>query len=309
MNGWPPQPGLTSCRGRCRRRRRARRRRRRGAGVDREPGAGSPASRIAFRVRLACGVGLGVDRDRVGAGLGELVDLVARAARSSGGRRSRRRRRGPGRRSTPATSGPIVIGGTKWPSITSTWISRAPASMHLVDLVAEAREVGREDRGRDPRGRETPRCDRRQLRPASASSGRNAGRACPRRRHADDRLVLAAVRALRDELVAAQAVDAAVAARELGRAQPRLAAARAVRARPIALRARRSAISPRAAVAGDEESGGRGRDRAQLEEAGVAARGELRMLGAEVVGLDAGRIGARAAATASFSRAEIVHVE
>src|SRR4051812_36421587 len=26
-------------------------------------------------------------------------------------------------------SGPIVIGGTKWPSITSTWITRAPASM------------------------------------------------------------------------------------------------------------------------------------------------------------------------------------
>jgi hypothetical protein len=26
-------------------------------------------------------------------------------------------------------TGPIVIGGTKWPSITSTWIARAPASM------------------------------------------------------------------------------------------------------------------------------------------------------------------------------------
>src|SRR4051794_21770366 len=30
----------------------------------------------------------------------------------------------------PSTiKGPIVIGGTKWPSITSTWITRAPASM------------------------------------------------------------------------------------------------------------------------------------------------------------------------------------
>src|SRR5947207_6958246 len=30
----------------------------------------------------------------------------------------------------PSTiSGPIVIGGTKWPSITSTWITRAPASI------------------------------------------------------------------------------------------------------------------------------------------------------------------------------------
>ncbi len=28
-----------------------------------------------------------------------------------------------------ATSGPIVIGGTKWPSITSTWMIRAPAAM------------------------------------------------------------------------------------------------------------------------------------------------------------------------------------
>src|SRR3954463_8359122 len=45
--------------------------------------------------------------------------------------------------------------------------------------------------------------------------------------HADDRLVLAAVGALRDQLVAPQAVDAPVAAGELGRAKPRLAAARA----------------------------------------------------------------------------------
>src|SRR3954469_18181522 len=30
-----------------------------------------------------------------------------------------------------STSGPIVIGGTKWPSITSMWMTRAPASMTL----------------------------------------------------------------------------------------------------------------------------------------------------------------------------------
>ena len=30
--------------------------------------------------------------------------------------------------SAPTASGPIVIGGTKWPSMTSTWITRAPAS-------------------------------------------------------------------------------------------------------------------------------------------------------------------------------------
>src|SRR2546423_139389 len=32
-------------------------------------------------------------------------------------------------RRAPTASGPIVIGGTKWPSITSTWITRAPASI------------------------------------------------------------------------------------------------------------------------------------------------------------------------------------
>src|SRR3954470_9035896 len=31
--------------------------------------------------------------------------------------------------SEPTISGPIVIGGTKWPSITSQWMTRAPASM------------------------------------------------------------------------------------------------------------------------------------------------------------------------------------
>src|SRR6185312_12805686 len=49
-------------------------------------------------------------------------------------------------------------------------------------------------------------------------------------RHAHDRGVLAAVGAHRRELVAAQAVDAAVAARHRRRAQPRLVAARALRA-------------------------------------------------------------------------------
>src|SRR5680860_1916113 len=49
--------------------------------------------------------------------------------------------------------------------------------------------------------------------------------------HADDRLMLAAVRTARDELVAAQAVDAPVTARKLGRAKPWLAASRTARAR------------------------------------------------------------------------------
>jgi hypothetical protein len=49
------------------------------------------------------------------------------------------------------------------------------------------------------------------------------------RAHPGDRLVLAAVGALRDQLVAAQAVHAAVAPGKLGRTQPGLAASRAGR--------------------------------------------------------------------------------
>ena len=89
-----------------------------------------------------------------------------------------------------ATSGPIVIGGTKWPSITSTWISRAPGGHHLGDLGAEPGEVGGEDRRRHPPSansrREDPPGDwsvAASIRStAAASSCRNAGRACPRRR-------------------------------------------------------------------------------------------------------------------------------
>jgi hypothetical protein len=47
--------------------------------------------------------------------------------------------------------------------------------------------------------------------------------------HPHDRLVLAAVRALRDELESMQAIDAAEAARELCGPQPGLAALRAIR--------------------------------------------------------------------------------
>src|SRR5215218_8924264 len=61
-----------------------------------------------------------------------------------------------------------------------------------------------------------------QHRVAAVLAGHVLGRA-----HPCDRLVFAAVGALRDQLEAAQTVHAAEAARELRRAQPRLAAARA----------------------------------------------------------------------------------
>ena len=62
------------------------------------------------------------------------------------------------------TFGPKVIGGTKWPSITSTWITRRAGREHLADLRAEPREVRRQDRRRD-----LPRTDRVQRRLTGAS--------------------------------------------------------------------------------------------------------------------------------------------
>ena len=55
-------------------------------------------------------------------------------------------------RSAFTTIGPIVRLGTKWPSITSTWIQSAPAAVDRLDLLAERGEIGRQDRGRDADG-------------------------------------------------------------------------------------------------------------------------------------------------------------
>ena len=58
--------------------------------------------------------------------------------------------RGRGRAGPRPTFGPIVIGGTKWPSMTSTWMTVAPASMTVGDLLAQPPEVGGQDRWGDP---------------------------------------------------------------------------------------------------------------------------------------------------------------
>ena len=112
--------------------------------------ARQPASRIAFRVRLACAVGLGVDRDRVGAG------ASANSAICCSGRSIIRWTSiAPPASWTwsaiaPATSGPIVIGGTKC-AVHDVDVDHPRAGVHhLGDLGAEPREVGGEDRGRDP---------------------------------------------------------------------------------------------------------------------------------------------------------------
>ena len=100
---------------------------------------------------------------------------------------------------------------------------------HLGDLGAELREVGREDRRRH---RGAPRRARAAVAGALISGCSIEWPQCwqsmsSRGAHPDDRLVLAAVGALGDELVAPQAVDAPVATRKLGRPQPGLAASRA----------------------------------------------------------------------------------
>ena len=90
----------------------------------------TPTPRLAHQSRRVGDVrrGLGVEGDRVRARLDEVAGHGARGARSSGARRASRRRRAPARAAPSTTSGPTVIGGTKCPSITSTWITCAPAS-------------------------------------------------------------------------------------------------------------------------------------------------------------------------------------
>jgi hypothetical protein len=104
-----------------------------------------------------------------------------------------------------------------------------PGPHHLIDLAPEPGEVSRKDRRR-----QLAACEQRLPvqwldRPQHAAVAvialhdRGAG-------HANDRRMLAAVGANRHKLVAVQAVDAAVAAGNCGRAQPRLAAVGALEA-------------------------------------------------------------------------------
>src|SRR5581483_7839143 len=133
---------------------------------------------------------------------------------------------------------PKVIGGTKWPSITSTWITRAPAA--ITSATCSPRRAKSADRIdgaiRDSRSRRSvasggpaelsgnlDRLNRPQHAAVTVVAGDDR-----RARHAHDRRVLPAVRAHRHELVALQAVDASIAPRRRCRSQPRLAASRAL---------------------------------------------------------------------------------
>jgi hypothetical protein len=128
MNGWPPQPGLTVMQ------------RNTSAsftdsltaeigvpGLMASP-ARQPSSRIAFRVRLMWGVASAwkvmlsapaFANSSMWSSGRSIIRWTSIAPPASWTRSA----------IEPATSGPIVIGGTKCPSITSTWMIRAPAAI------------------------------------------------------------------------------------------------------------------------------------------------------------------------------------
>src|SRR5215208_5702449 len=101
------------------------------------------------------------------------------------------------------------------------------------------------------------------------------------RAHPDDRLMLAAVRALRHELVAPQTVDAAVATCELRRPEPWLTAART--GGPLQRRVARRHLP--SLQPGDEEPVRAVPVGPDLKEPGVAGRRERRRRLSEVGGL------------------------
>src|SRR5438270_10721571 len=127
----------------------------------------------------------------------------------------------------PTISAPKVIGGTKWPSITSTWITRAPAAS-----TSSTCEPSREKSAERIDGA-TRRSSRSGF-PTALHSSEHAALAVVTReyggtRHPHDRGVLAAVGAYRDELVTLHAVEAPIAAGHGSGPQPRLATAGTLR--------------------------------------------------------------------------------
>ena len=91
--------------------------------------------------------GLEVERDHVDARRRRARRRRSPAPRPGGGRGACVR--SPGR-SAATTSGPNVMGGTKWPSMTSTWID-VGEGLDRADLIGEVGEVGGQDRCRELR--------------------------------------------------------------------------------------------------------------------------------------------------------------
>ena len=115
----------------------------------------------------------------------------------------------------------MVIGGTKWPSMTSTWMTVAPAATTSSTCSRRRPKSAARIEGAMRVG---SYLERSIAPPQWLHASRGGG-------HAHDRRVLAAVRADRPQLEAVQAVDAAVAAGQVRGPQPRLAAVGAASAR------------------------------------------------------------------------------
>ena len=168
----------------------------------------------------------------------------------------------------------MLSGGTKWPSMMSTWIVRAPASSTAPTCSPSRAKSAARIEGATPAG--PPPSDRLEHRAPAVVAGVERGA-----RHAHDRRVLAAVRAHRGELEAAQAVHAAVAPGQVARPQPRLVAGGADVARDRRSRRSRRRLAPQAR---DEEPVGPVPVRERLQEAGHARMLPQRRVGAQVVG-------------------------
>src|ERR1700761_4648439 len=312
MNDCPPQPGLTV----MQRTMSARPRSSESASTG-VPGliaiaAEQPSSRIAERVRLACGVASAWKVIESAPALanssiwrsGASIIMWTSIAPPASWTRSA---------IAPATSGPIVIGGTKCPSMMSTWMTRAPASIPSStcepSLAKSAERIDGATRGVAVSSRNRSLM-RRSLRRFEHGGPAHLAFHVGGVGHAGDRLVFAALGTLGDEFEAAEAVDAAQAAGELGRTQPGLAAVRArgpsqdvggagtgLGHRQI-VAGRAAGVSPAltessisfAGKAADEEAGGAVAVGAQLQRAWLVGRGKLRRQGAEIVQFERRRL-------------------
>src|SRR3954447_21389608 len=184
--------------------------------------------------------------------------------------------------------------------MTSTWMTRAPASITSASWAPRREKSAERIEGATPGDSISSRI-RSLMVPATYPAGRPANRASGGAQyrgaagvalqvlglaHPGDRPVLAAVRALRDQLEAAEAADAAQPSGQLGGPQPGLPAAGTGGAVEDAATAESGLgrLAHRLIIpvqAGDEEAGGAIAVGAQLQAAGLGRRGQLRRQGAE----------------------------
>ena len=121
MNRWPPKPGLTVISSTMSRSPSTRRARRAAWRVQRHAGLLAEARDLLHRA-VQVRQRLDVHADEVGARAREVLEVALGLAIMRW--TSRGSLRGPAHGAT--TSGPMVMFGTKWPSMTSTWTQSAP---------------------------------------------------------------------------------------------------------------------------------------------------------------------------------------